>query len=114
MMLSSKRKSEKNDEPYFTRKENVRLRKKRYDLAQANPTDTFKIEKGKLLHNGAIVDKFDLNNQIFTPKINLTREIQIGRWFKNMTSSLWKHIVTQRFYHKYHDIKLLGILNFRW
>ena len=43
----------------------MRLRKKRYELSQANPNDDIKLQKGKLLHNATIVDKFDLNNQIF-------------------------------------------------
>ena len=55
----------KKDEPYHTRKENGRLRKKRYDLSQLHPLDEIKIEKGKLFHNRMVVDKFDLNNQIF-------------------------------------------------
>ena len=55
----------KYEEPYFTRKENDRLRKARYELSQANPNDNINWEKGKLLHNGTTVDKFDLNNQIF-------------------------------------------------
>ena len=55
----------KYEEPYFTRKENDRLRKARYELSQANPNDNIKLAKGKLVHNGTIVDKFDLNNQIF-------------------------------------------------
>ena len=55
----------KKDEPYFTRKENARLRKRRYDLAQENRNDNFTIDKGKLYHNDVVVDKFDLNNQIF-------------------------------------------------
>ena len=55
----------KRDEPYYSRKENDRLRKKRYDLSLANRDDELKIEKGKLYHNGIVIDKFDLNNQIF-------------------------------------------------
>ena len=55
----------KRDEPYYSRKENASLRKKRYDLSQENRDDNFKIEKGKLYHNDIVVDKFDLNNQIF-------------------------------------------------
>lgn len=55
----------KRDEPYHTRKENARLRKRRYDLSRVNINDNIKIDKGKLYHNDMIVDKFDLNNQIF-------------------------------------------------
>ena len=53
------------DKPYHTRKEGNRLRKKKYDLSQTHPDDTFKIEKGKLYQNGTVIDKFDLNNQFF-------------------------------------------------
>ena len=43
----------------LTLKENDHLRKKWYDLSNANPDDVIKIEKGKLI----IFDKFNLNNQ---------------------------------------------------
>ena len=53
------------DEPRFTRTENNRLRKKRYDLLQDNPGDEIKISKGILYHNNVECDKFNLMNQIF-------------------------------------------------
>ena len=57
----------KYDEPYHSRKENNRLRKKRYDLSKDERyhNDVIKIEKGKLYHNGMVVDQFDLANQLF-------------------------------------------------
>ena len=51
------------DEPCFTRLENSRLRKKRYDLLQDNPDDEVKISKGILYHNNVECDNFI--NQIF-------------------------------------------------
>ena len=53
------------DEPYHTRKENNRLRKKKSFLLRAHQNDEIKINKGKLYHNDMIVDQFDLSNQIF-------------------------------------------------
>ena len=53
------------DEPFISRKEHNRLRKKKYDLTQDNPDDNIKISKGKLLHNNTVVDRFDLSNQLF-------------------------------------------------
>ena len=53
------------DKPYHTRKDGNRLRKKKYEFGQLHPDDDIKIEKGKLYHNGTIIDKFDLNNQFF-------------------------------------------------
>ena len=53
------------DEPYYSRKENNRLRKKKSDLHKAYAEDVIKILKGKLYHNDMIVDQFDLSNQLF-------------------------------------------------
>ena len=53
------------DEPYYTRKENNRLRKKKAILKKDNVQDDIKILKGKLYHNNLMVDQFDLSNQIF-------------------------------------------------
>ena len=53
------------DKPYHTRKEDHRLRKKKFNLIQKYPDDDIKLVKGKLFHNGSVVDKFDLNNQLF-------------------------------------------------
>ena len=53
------------DEPYHSRKENNRLRKKKSDLSKTFKDDVIKIEKGKLYHNNMIVDQFDLSNQLF-------------------------------------------------
>ena len=44
---------------------NERLRKKARELRAKFPDATIKIEKGVLKQNGAIADKFDINNQIF-------------------------------------------------
>ena len=55
----------KNDETKLARNENYRLRKKARKLRAKFPDATIKIEKGVLKQNGAIVDKFDINNQIF-------------------------------------------------
>ena len=50
----------KYDEPYHSRKENNRLRKKRYDLSKDERyhNDVIKIEKGKLYYNGMVVKLF--------------------------------------------------------
>ena len=53
------------DEPFFSRKENNRLRKKKADLVTLYGNEAVKSEKGKLYHNGIMVDQFDLSNQIF-------------------------------------------------
>ena len=55
----------KNDETKLARNENYRLREKARSLRRENHDSMIKIEKGKLLQDGVIVDKFDLNNQIF-------------------------------------------------
>ena len=59
----------KNDETKLARNENFRLRKKARELRAACLDDatrnTIKIEKGVLKQGGVIIDKFDLNNQIF-------------------------------------------------
>ena len=39
------------DEPYYTRRENNRLRKKKYTLTNLHTDDVIKIQKGKLYHN---------------------------------------------------------------
>ena len=52
-----------SDKPY--RKEDQRLRKKKFDLSQLHPEHDIKIEKGKLYPNGIVVDTFNLNNQFF-------------------------------------------------
>ena len=53
------------DEPYYSRKENNRLRKKKSDLIRNHANDDIKIAKGKLYHNNMVVDQFDLSNQLF-------------------------------------------------
>ena len=53
------------DQPYHSRKENNRLRKKKFDLVQQHGKENIKIAKGKLLHNDIVVDQFDLSNQLF-------------------------------------------------
>lgn len=53
------------DEPYYTRKENLRIRKKKYELIDKYKDDEIKILKGKLYHNNSVVDQFNLSNQIF-------------------------------------------------
>lgn len=51
------------DEPFLTRKENNRLRKKYKELNNAEP-DKYKLAKGLIKDNsGAIIDRFDLKNQ---------------------------------------------------
>ena len=55
----------KNDETKLASKENYRLRQKRRALKDDYPESVLKIEKGKLIQDGVVVDKFDLNNQIF-------------------------------------------------
>ena len=53
------------DEPYYSRRENNRLRKKKATLLGLHNGDDIKIQKGKLYHNNMMVDQFDLANQIF-------------------------------------------------
>ena len=53
------------DEPFYSRKENLRLRKKKYNLLEKHPNDVVKIAKGKLYHNDTIVDRFNISNQLF-------------------------------------------------
>ena len=53
------------DEPFYTRRENNRLRKKKFDLLRLHTNDEVKITKGKLYHNNIQVDRFDLSNQLF-------------------------------------------------
>ena len=53
------------DEPYHTRRENNRLRKKKTQLIEKHPNDDIKISKGKLYHMDSIVDSFNLSNQLF-------------------------------------------------
>ena len=53
------------DEPFHSRKENLRLRKKKYNLQQSHPSDELTISKGKLYHNERVVDQFDITNQLF-------------------------------------------------
>ena len=53
------------DEPYYSRKENYRLRKKKSDLQKDHAGDEIKISRGKLYHNNMVVDRFNLSNQIF-------------------------------------------------
>ena len=53
------------DTPYYTRKENNRLRKEKAKLIEEHGSEGVKIEKGKLYHNNAIKDQFDLGNQLF-------------------------------------------------
>ena len=53
------------DEPYYSRRENNRLRKKKATLLGLHNGDDIKIQKGKLYHNNIMVDQFDLANQIF-------------------------------------------------
>ncbi len=55
----------KNDETKLSRGENYRLRQKARSLRLAYPGVDIKIEKGILKHDGVMVDKYDLNNQIF-------------------------------------------------
>ena len=55
----------KNDETRLARSENYRLRDKARKLRIQFPDTVVKIEKGKLLRDGVICDKFDINNQIF-------------------------------------------------
>ena len=57
----------RNNETKLTREENFRLRQKARALRAVpeNENVVIKIEKGKLMNNGAIVDKFDITNQIF-------------------------------------------------
>ena len=54
-----------SDEPYHTRRENNRLRKKKAELIVKHPGDDIKISKGKLYHKETIVDSFNLSNQLF-------------------------------------------------
>ena len=54
-----------SDKSYHNRKEDQRLRKKKFDLSQLHPEHEIKTEKGKLYHNGTVVNTFDLNNQFF-------------------------------------------------
>ena len=53
------------DEPRYTRLENQRLRKKKYDISRQFPGDSIELKKGILRHNNVQCDKFDLMNQIF-------------------------------------------------
>ena len=53
------------DEPRYTRRENSRLRAKKYNLSQQYPNDEITIKKGILYHNNVQCDKFHLTNQIF-------------------------------------------------
>ena len=53
------------DTPYYSRKEHNRLRKKKTTLMESHVGEDIKVEKGKLYHNGVIVDQFDLSNQLF-------------------------------------------------
>ena len=53
------------DEPYYSRRENNRLRKKKSELIRNHTNDEIKIYKGKLYHNNMVVDQFDLSNQLF-------------------------------------------------
>ena len=55
----------KNDETKLARSENYRLRVKARALRAQFPNAAVKIEKGVLKQDGVVVDKFDLNNQIF-------------------------------------------------
>ena len=55
----------KNDEPPLTRKENVRLRVKKYNLRQENRDSEVIIKKGVLYKDNVKIDNFDINNQIF-------------------------------------------------
>lgn len=56
-----------HDLPYYTRKENARLRKRKFDLCK-DKTDQqkskIKILKGKLYDDEEIVDSFDLRHQV--------------------------------------------------
>ena len=42
-----------------------RLSFKMRQLKRANPDSVILIKKGELTHNGQVVDKFDITNQIF-------------------------------------------------
>ena len=53
------------DEPYHSRRENNRLRKRKSDLKRMHINDDIKISKGKLYHNEMIVDQFDISHQLF-------------------------------------------------
>ena len=55
----------RNDETKISRKENFRLRDKARNLKSQHSESEVKIVKGKLLHDGVEVDKFDISNQIF-------------------------------------------------
>ena len=55
----------KNDETKLARNENYRLRQKLRALRSDHPNAQLKLEKGKLIHNSTVVDKYDINNQIF-------------------------------------------------
>ncbi len=60
----------KHDEPLLTRKENERLQKKRYNLAQTN--DNVQLRSGKLTIDGNEVDHFNLANQLYQGNWQLT------------------------------------------
>ena len=54
------------DDPPLTRQENRRLSSKLYQLRQANTDESIlKLEKGKLLKDGVVIDEFNLINQVF-------------------------------------------------
>ena len=61
----------KNEDTPLQKKENDRLYQKMRDLRAAeedpdNPDNAYKIRSGKLYKNDAIVDSFNLENQLFT------------------------------------------------
>ena len=55
----------KNDETKLSRKENYRLRQKRRTLKTQHTNTDIKIEKGKIIQDGLVVDKYDITNQLF-------------------------------------------------
>ena len=58
----------RSDDPPITRKENKRLSDKLWTLKnslQPGTTTIYKLSRGKLLRDDAVIDQFDLSNQIF-------------------------------------------------
>ena len=50
---------------YQTYVKNNRLQKEKAKLIEEHGSEGVKIEKGKLYHNNAVKDQFDLGNQLF-------------------------------------------------
>lgn len=53
------------DLPPATNKENARLRKLAKEIRSSNPDDKVIIQKGMLLHNDNVIDRFSISNQQF-------------------------------------------------